>query len=1036
MDDLLEEFLTETIEGIETLDAELVDLEQRPNDPELIGNIFRVLHTIKGTSGFLDLPRLESLAHAGENVLGKFRDGDLEVSPAAVGLILEAMDSLKELVSAIAENGSEPAGDDGDLIARLDAAMRGEFSGSSSAAAPSGDAVESAPDPVEAEPVAEVPDSDDEIDESVPVYERIGGLSTIDAICDVMYRHVMQDERLADLYGHADLDILQGVYRDYLCEATGGPASHSSFTIADAHAELREAGLQQKQFDMTFAHFAVAMAELELSKYDASVLADVFENSRALVFGGSEVMQADSADAVTEDAVAEAEMSAGEEIAEATELSVAEDTAVTEPAPVAEAANSPEGTAEPDNDNKAGPKKIAQSLRVNVDVLEDLMTVVSELVLTRNQLMQILRDQSKTEFDGPLQRLNQVTSELQESVMKTRMQPIGNAWNKLPRIVRDIAHELDKKIELDMSGAETELDRQVLDQIKDPLTHMVRNSGDHGLESPAERIAAGKPETGKIKLSARHEGGHIIIVIEDDGKGIPVEKIKAKAIANGLVSEAEAATKTDQQILQFIFAPGFSTAEKVTSVSGRGVGMDVVRTNIAKIGGTVDLHSVEGEGSRFTIKIPLTLAIVQSLIVKSGKERFAIPQTAVTELVRPSESSGYQIEKVGSSSVLRLRNRLLPLVSLRTLMELEPEEGQDEGYVIVAHVGSYTFGILVDQVFDTEEIVVKPVARRLRDIPLFSGNTILGDGSVVMILDPNGIAEACGNNANNQAEIDAEQSNDNRASETAALLLFRAGEGSPKAIPLELVARIEEIDCSKIEHANGGTVIQYRDKLMPLALIDGARELATEGHRPVLVFSERGRSIGLVVDEIIDIVDHAIEFESQNASKGALGGAIIEGRATDIIDISHYLKLFGNELLSRSQGTETSSAGEKRRILLVEDSPFFRNLLTPLLRMADYEVHAAESADDAMRLLETEPAFDAIVSDIEMPGMSGLEFAAQLRSTETWKDTTLLALSSLDSEQDIERGKKAGFDAYIAKADHQALIDVLSKSTNSVQNAA
>lgn len=1010
MDDLLEEFLTEAIEGIETLDAELVGLEQRPNDPELIGNIFRVLHTIKGTSGFLDLPRLGALAHAGENVLGKFRDGELEVTPDAVGLILESMDALKVLVAAIAETGAEPAGDDQDLIARLDAGMRGEF-GDTSAATPEAPVVE---EPAE-EAVAEDAEPEAEVDESIPVYERIGGLSTIDAICDAMYRHVMKDERLAEIYGVGDLDILQGVYRDYFCEAIGDPATHSSFTLTDAHAELRAAGLGHKQFDMTFAHLAVAMAEMELSNSDMVVLAEAFEQSRALVLDDVQVSDSKETDA--------AEPEVAEDVTE--EIEAQPDT----PEPVAEAA-------QPENGTKSAPANIAQSLPVNVDVLENLMTVVSELVLTRNQLMQILRDQRKTEFEAPLQRLNQVTSELQESVMKTRMQPIGNAWNKLPRIVRDISHDLDKKIELVMSGAETELDRQVLDQIKDPLTHMIRNSGDHGLESPAERIAAGKPEAGKIKLSARHEGGHIIIVIEDDGKGIPVEKIKAKAIANGLTNEADAAAMSDQQILQFIFKPGFSTAEKVTSVSGRGVGMDLVRTNIAKIGGTVDLYSVEGEGSRFTIKIPLTLAIVQVLIVKSGSERFAIPQTAVTELVRPSEASGYQIERIDNSSVLRLRNRLLPLVSLRNLMQLEAEEEQDEGYVIVARVGSYSFGILVDQVFDTEEIVVKPVARRLRNIPVFSGNTVLGDGSVVMILDPNGIAAASGNSDSRQTDDDVDAREEGRQEETASLLLFRAGDGSPKAIPLELVARIEEIDCANVERANGCAVVQYRDKLMSLTPIEGASELTSEGRRPVLVFSERDRSFGLVVDEIVDIVDHVIEFETRSSVPGIVGSAIIEERATDLIDVSHYLKMFGAELLSSSVTASAKEDTEKRRVLLVEDSPFFRNLLTPLLRMADYDVSAAENADEAMRLLEGDPGFDVIVSDIEMPGMSGLEFAAKLRSNDTWKNTPLLALSSLDSEKDIERGKQAGFDEYIAKSDHQALIEVLSRSTDSVRHAA
>ena len=328
--------------------------------------------------------------------------------------------------------------------------------------------------------------------------------------------------------------------------------------------------------------------------------------------------------------------------------------------------------------------------------------------------------------------------------MKTRMQPIGHAWNKLPRLVRDLAHELDKRIELKLLGADTELDRQVLELIKDPLTHMVRNSADHGLETSAERRAAGKPETGHITLNAFHEGGHIIIEIGDDGRGLAVDRIRAKALANGLASELELAGMSDAQIQRFIFRPGFSTAAAVTAISGRGVGMDVVKTNIERIGGTIDLRSVQGAGSTFTITIPLTLAIVSALIVEAGGERFAIPQISVMELVRAGGRSGTSIEKLNETPVLRLRDRLLPLVSLAGLLRLTPAPAQSGEYIVVAQVGAEVLGIIVDRVFDTEEIVVKPVAPILRHITMFSGNTILGDGSVIMILDPNGIARASG----------------------------------------------------------------------------------------------------------------------------------------------------------------------------------------------------------------------------------------------------------------------------------------------------
>ena len=382
------------------------------------------------------------------------------------------------------------------------------------------------------------------------------------------------------------------------------------------------------------------------------------------------------------------------------------------------------------------------------------MTMVSELVLTRNQLLEIARRNEDTEFKVPLQRLSNVTAELQEGVMKTRMQPIGNAWQKLPRIIRDLAGELNKDIELEMHGADTELDRQVLDLIKDPLTHMVRNSADHGLETPEQRRAARKPEKGTIRLSAYHEGGHIIIEIADDGRGLNTARIKQKVIEQGLATESEIEKMTEAQIHKFIFAAGFSTAAVVTSVSGRGVGMDVVKTNIDQIGGTIDVKSMPGEGSSFTIKIPLTLAIVSALIVEAGGDRFAIPQLAVIELVRAQGNSEHRIEHIKDAPVLRLRNKLLPLIHLKKLLKMDGAEASDaeNGFIVVTQVGNQTFGIVVDTVFHTEEIVVKPMSSKLRHIAMFSGNTILGDGSVIMIIDPNGIAQAVGTAATRQDE--------------------------------------------------------------------------------------------------------------------------------------------------------------------------------------------------------------------------------------------------------------------------------------------
>ncbi|HKW54829.1 MAG TPA: chemotaxis protein CheW, partial [Stellaceae bacterium] len=659
-------------------------------------------------------------------------------------------------------------------------------------------------------------------------------------------------------------------------------------------------------------------------------------------------------------------------------------------------------------------------------------------VLTRNQLMQILRIHKDTDFAVPLQRLSHVTTELQEGVMKTRMQPIGNAWAKLPRIIRDLSHELHKKIDLQMLGSETELDRQVLEMIRDPLTHMVRNSADHGIELPAERVRAGKPETGTITLNAYHEGGHIIIEISDDGRGLDTERIKRKAAMMGLASENDLDGMSEQQIHQYIFKPGFSTAGTVTSVSGRGVGMDVVRTNMEKIGGTVEMKSHHGKGSLFIIKIPLTLAIVSALIVECGGERFAIPQLSVIELVRAAVKADTSIEWLNNAPVLRLRDRLLPLVSLHELLKLgRRPDHPSETFIVVTQVGTLTFGIIVDRVYDTEEIVVKPVAPILRDIAIFSGNTILGDGSVIMILDPNGIATSAGEvTVGSGSRADHAPARATQRDDQTSLLLFRAGSVTPKAVQLSLIARLEEIDLTKIERSNDRPVVQYRGKLMPIVTLDPSHELPKDGRRPILVFAERDHVMGLVVDEIVDIVEEALHVELTADRPGLVGSALVAGKATDIIDAGFYLtQVYSDWFGGRDEGEyvdgrQSSATGGNKRLLLIDDSPFFRNMLSPLLSSAGYQVTTAESGDHALRMCEAGEDFDVIVSDIEMPGMNGFEFATVVKNDSRWQGTPLVALSSHATQKDIARGRAAGFRDYVAKFDRDGLLTTLSEAIN------
>jgi two-component system chemotaxis sensor kinase CheA len=675
-----------------------------------------------------------------------------------------------------------------------------------------------------------------------------------------------------------------------------------------------------------------------------------------------------------------------------------------------------------------------QTIRVSVEVLEDLMTLVSELVLTRNQLMQLARVSSDSQISVPLQRLSHITSELQEGVMKTRMQPIGNAWAKLPRLVRDLANELGKKIELEMRGADTELDRQVLELIKDPLTHMVRNSGDHGLEGPADRRAAGKPETGRILLNAYHQGGHIIIEIGDDGRGLPVEKIRAKVLAQGLATEAELAQMNEHDVLRFIFRPGFSTAQQITSVSGRGVGMDVVKTNIERIGGTIELRSKEGRGTTFTIKIPLTLAIVSALIVQAGGERFAIPQIGVVELVRVGDEheGNTRIEMIKDAPVLRLRDRLLPLVSLSSLLRLrEAPVGGLRGYVVVMQVGANVFGIVVDRVFDTEEIVVKPVAPILRHITMFSGNTILGDGSVIMILDPNGVARGAGITAEGRAEDQqtASATGGIRSDSSTSLLLFRAGDQTPKAVPLGLVARLEDIPVERIEMSGGTPVVQYRGQLMPMVPVAGHWEAPASGRQAVLVFTEGQRSMGLMVDEILDVVEEPLLIQPGSDRLGYLGSAVIAERVTDVIDTVYWLSHAGGDWFRGDR--KSSASNQKPRLLLIDDSPFFRHLVVPALSAAGFDVTAVESPAEALRLRDAGVEFEALISDIEMPEMDGLSFARNVRASGGWMRLPLVALSSRAEPEDVARGREAGFTDYVAKYDRDALLSSLRECLSS-----
>jgi two-component system chemotaxis sensor kinase CheA len=879
MDELLGEFITETNEFLETVDTQLVVFEADPTDSDTLNSIFRLVHTIKGTCGFLGLPRLQFVAHAGETLLGKFRDGTLVATPDQVQLVLESIDRIKEILAELEATGSEPEGDDSALIGALELAAEGH-------PAPS------------ATPVA---------------------VEVVEPPCE--------------------------------------PVSPTGLRWdPDLGRELRP-------------------GEVSLAELEAAFLSTTPDDELELV------------------------------------ASVA--TAPFAAAPAVERRAAPELRAIKDDEDDAAAKGAVasnQTIRVNVDVLETLMTMVSELVLTRNQLMQMVRNTTDSEFKGPLQRLSAVTAELQDSVMKTRMQPIGSAWKKLPRIVRDAARDLNKKIDLIMEGEATELDRQVLELIKDPLTHMIRNSCDHGLEAPAARLAAGKSEMGSIHLNAYHEGGHIVIEVSDDGAGLSTSRIRDKAIKKGLVGEEQAWTMSDAQIHRFIFAPGFSTAAAVTSISGRGVGMDVVRTNIELIGGTIDLQSTEGRGTKFFIKIPLTLAIVSALVVGSRQQRFAIPQLSIVELVGAGGASEHKVEVLNSARVLRLRDRLLPLVDLSEVLGLPPRDpiadGSSSAFVVVMRHSGQLYGVVVDEVFDTEEIVVKPLSKALCDVGTFSGATILGDGSVIMIIDPGAVYRRVGQ-AEKVVDKDfaAVEKQGGQVPKTTSMILFQAGGNQPKAVPLSLVTRLEELDASSFEQGDGRTLVQYRGELMPIVAADPYTPIATTGVQPVLVFTYNGLVAGMAVDKIVDIVDEALDIELAADRAGLLGVALLKGKATEILDVGHYLGL------ALTNWDDPGVNKPAKRIVLVERNPFFRNLLSPLLRAAGYDVEAVDTVSAALVCAEYRKP-SAVLTDIDVDVAS----ARRLLSDDRLAGTRIVALTgSPDADA-------TGFAALVRKSDRDSLI--------------
>ena len=890
MDDVVKEFLVESYENLDRLDRDLVELEKAPSDHEILSSIFRTIHTIKGTCGFLAFSKLESVAHVGESLLSRLRDGVLTLTPEITTALLEMVDAVREMLSSIESTGQEGERNDAALIETLTRLQSGK-------GAPAAKATESAPAASPA-PSSEGPAESKK--DSASIYDRLGGAEAIKATVEKFYQRVLDDPQLQPFFANADMDSLKAQQVRFFTQALGGPAEYKGRSMKEAHAPL---AIEQRHFDLVAGHLMAALVSLSVPKLLMDeVVAVVAPLASEIVSAASEP----SADRIG-DILIEEGRTQPEEVAKAAQAQTEGDPrrmgeilveqGAAQPREVLDALQTQAST------RGAGAGVSESNIRVDVGLLDKLMNLVGELVLARNQILQFTVTHQEANFVATSQRLNLITTELQAGVMKTRMQPIGNVWNKFPRVVRDLATACGKKIRIEMEGKETELDKTIIEAIKDPLTHLVRNSADHGVEAPDKRKAAGKPAEGVVFLRAFHEGGQVNIEISDDGAGVDPERMKKKALQRGVITSEQAARMSEREAINLIFLPGVSTAEKVTNVSGRGVGMDVVKTNVEKIGGTVDVQSKLGQGTTVKIKIPLTLAIIPALTVTSGGDRFAIPQVSLVELVHlEGEQARQGIEMIQGAPVYEVHGKLLPPVNLRRepgvedkASASESEVGQNgEGVnIVILQADDRTFGLVVEGIHDTEEIVVKPLGKLLKGISTFAGATIMGDGKVALILDVLGIAQRANvvSGVRDRALMDSAEESQERSGDLQTFLVFEVGKDRRMAMPLSLVARLEEFEASKVETTGDQDVVQYRGEIMPLihlSKVVHAESPATKGSDralQVVVYSDQGHSVGLVVEQILDIAEERVTVERRAKQVGILGSAVIQQRVTDLLDV-------------------------------------------------------------------------------------------------------------------------------------------------------
>jgi two-component system chemotaxis sensor kinase CheA len=1042
---MLNEFIAEAREHLDNIEDNFLALESQDSpDSSLIDKVFRSIHSVKGSSGFLNLNTITRLAHVMEALLQKMRQGDIKPESIYIDALLSGSDLLQKMVN---DPKNSESVDIQDAYSRLQELIH---------------AVETNTEPPEIKKekaddnkVSENQQSDSEIGSDDLTIET---LSQSGFQIDTKFLQSVNHPNFFVLdYNLTEMSIDNNLSLDTLIKDLNGMGTILSVKWDSSAENLAT------DFSMIPLNTQVLYGT-NLNINDISVVLQLHKDNIHTVCYSSDshkLPQTPSTQKTESPKIIEtrpvlhkkSNIQVTEKknppVSNTNQKNTKKDT------PKSKQTDKP---TENERQNKntsqsGGHREQSDTIRISVDILDKIMNLAGELVLVRNQHL-LLVDKTDTRMADNSQRLDMVTSELQEAIMRTRMQPIGTLFSRLPRIVRDISKKCNKSIIIIINGHEVELDKTILESLPDPLTHIIRNSCDHGIETPEERSRCGKPETGYINVKAYHEAGQINIVIEDDGRGINPQQIREKVIQKGLKRKEELDRMNEKEILSMVMMPGFSTTEKATEISGRGVGMDVVKTAVEQLGGSIEMDSRVGQGLNIHLRLPLTLAIIPCLIVQVNNEKFAIPEVNVEELVSLYDNEIYTlIECNGDQEVFRLRKQLLPLVRLkevlcrpnqftetdrskvsedyRKIANEKLKESDDIQQILifaVLKIGNQRFGLIIDEVIGTEEIVVNPLHSAVNPLIIYSGTTIMGDGTVALILDVNGIAMHAGVRFTTEVE---ETNKETRSSKTDShrILLFKSGIEEQFAVPLLLMRRVELIDPSRIQTIGGNEYISVDNVptlLIRLEKLLNVSPCETSDKMYLLLPKQSQRPIGILASTLVDVINLPLILNKESYMEdGLLGTAIVNEYITIFIDIYRLVEAAEKSIFGDSISSDTEEH-ETKTILLAEDTLFFQRLVKGHLSSAGYEVITADNGAEALEKIKTNKV-DMIISDIEMPVMDGLEFLRTVRADDQIPYVPALALTSLDSEKDREIGLKAGFDAYEVKVDRDRIVEVVSK---------